>query len=482
MWRFVSRIGLPINGKVFVGFVFVLSGAVIAWSGYSHARELWFKVSQFFPIQLPNDIADRTLVSFPLIAKELISAVSSLCAILIGAMWFFSGWGEVFRSWKHQAQPADFRHPELVAESVRTAEAQYWRASSVFARLLGRVWGRTRYISPISYEFFGKILRSSVKILLIGLLTAVAFYLVRIFPLLLNRYFQVTLNIAVPSPAPLYLLMGIALLVNVLIVFSLVPIRKQAYGRSQETLAVRGRGDPQIFFALLEEGCRLLTPTGASARAPIRLVSENRENVKATLVENHPEPVGSLARPGGYLCLPLIFFPVTMGFSRLIHFHRPVTEMPYQVFLKVHALDYLVEVLFGLGLIIVGLYFAEWARRLFDVRKYRSDVVLCHSLEESAVGPPSDVTGAPQELEWKLMDGVDDSFAGWAKDPRSGKSFQLEVFWAEVFSESASVRSHRYLVRMRDNDDLNRSMWRILRLPFFVNFEAEHRQLGSDGE
>ncbi len=31
------------------------------------------------------------------------------------------------------------------------------------------------------------------------------------------------------------------------------------------------------------------------------------------------------------------------------------------------------------------------------------------------------------------MDGVDELFAGGAKDPRSGKSFRLEVFWARCF-------------------------------------------------
>ena len=66
-----------------------------------------------------------------------------------------------------------------------------------------------------------------------------------------------------------------------------------------------------------------------------------------------------------------------MGFSRLVHFQRPVSEMPYQVFLQSHALDYMVEVLFALGLILVGLYFAEWARKLFDVRKISFGMSYC---------------------------------------------------------------------------------------------------------
>lgn len=95
----MSKTGFPkIDGTLFVGIVFAICGGIVAWSGYSHVKELWFKASQLFPIALPNDIAERTLVSFPLILKELISAVSSLCAVLIGVMWFFSGLGEMLRS------------------------------------------------------------------------------------------------------------------------------------------------------------------------------------------------------------------------------------------------------------------------------------------------------------------------------------------------------------------------------------------------
>ena len=196
MRQFALKARLPlIDGKIFVGLVFVISGAVVAWGGAAHIKELWSMVSQFFPIALPNDISQRTLVSFPLIFKELISAVSSLCAVLVGAMWFFSGIGEIFRSLKPYSEPSDFRHPELVTETVRTGEAQYWRTSSLGARLLGRIWGRARYVSPISYEFFGKLFRSSLKTLMLGGVIALVFYFWRILPFLLKRYLQLSVDL-----------------------------------------------------------------------------------------------------------------------------------------------------------------------------------------------------------------------------------------------------------------------------------------------
>ncbi len=316
--------------------------------------------------------------------------------------------------------------------------------------------------------------------MLLGGVIAIVFYFLSVLPLLLQRYFHISLSIAIPAPTPLYFLIGIVLVANLLIMLSLFPIRKTEFVRSQEILGVRGRGEPQIFFALLEEGCSLLTHSGAIGRAPIRLAGGNGQNVRATLVETHPQSVASISRPGGFLCLPLIFFPLTMGFSRLIHFQRPASEMPYQVFLKAHALDYAVEVLFAIGLIIVGLYFAEWARKLFGVRKYRSDLVFCHSAGRTELTTDAAHSTDPQGWEWKLRDGVDDAFASWAKDPQAGKSFQLEIFWAEVYSESAGPRSNRYLVRMADHEELSRSMWHILKLPFSVNFEADNTQIQAE--
>jgi hypothetical protein len=477
MSRFSAKDKIKIDGKLFVGIAFVLAGISIAWMGYSQAKLLWSRALPFFPLSLPPDVSERVLASLSFIAKDLISAISSLCAILIGIMWFFSGLGDALRSGQLSQRSPDFAGPELVSETLRTGFPQHWRLSSWSARLIGTVWKSSRNFSPISYELTGRMLKSCLKILLLALLIALVFQAVSAVPGLLRRYLQVSVTYLVPSARPLYLLIGLTLLANVVLIATFFPFRRKEFSRSGEAMAIKGCVNPPVFFALLEEGCKLLNVSNGPPRPPIRFAAG--ELTKGTLIENFPENWGFVARPGGFLCLPLSFFPLVLGFSRLVHFQRPAFEMPYMEFLKVHAFDYVFEVLLGIGLIMVGLYFAEWARVLFSIRRYRSDLVFCYAVENSE----SSGTLTDRQLEtvdWTPSNGADSEFANWAKNPDSN-AFRVEVFWAEVLSEAAGPDSPRYIVGMQEQERLNRSMWRILTIPFVITVEAEDRQILAGG-
>ena len=82
-----------------------------------------------------------------------------------------------------------------------------------------------------------------------------------------------------------------------------------------------------------------------------------------------------------------LFSPVTLGFARLIGFDRSVDPMPYQDFLSTRLLNHTVEVAFALALIVVGLHFAEQARRLFGVRRYRSALIFAFALSDCVPTP-----------------------------------------------------------------------------------------------
>ncbi len=478
MSRFFAKNRIKIDGRLFVGLVFVLAGISVAWMGYFQAKVLWSRLAPFFPLSLPADVSERILASLSFIARDLISAIGSLCAILIGITWFFSGLGDALGSGQLPQRSPDFADPELVSETLRTGFPQHWRLSSWAARFMGRVWESSRSFSPISYELTGRMLKSCVKILLLALVIALIFQAVTALPGLLRRYLQISVTYLVPPARPLYALIGLTLLANLLLIVTFFPFRKREFSRSGEALAVKGRVNPPVFFALLEEGCKLLNASNGSSRPPIRFAAETHGGTKGTLIEGLPEHWGFVARPGGFLCLPLSFFPLVLGFSRLVHFQRPAFEMPYMEFLKVHAFDYVFEVLFAIGLIMVGLYFAEWARVLFTIRRYRSDLVFCYAAENSESGT---LTGPQLEsVDWKPANSTDSEFANWAKNPESN-AFRVEVFWAEVLSEAAGSDSPRYVVEMQEQEGLNRSMWRILTIPFVITVEAEDRQILAGG-
>jgi len=468
------------DGQVLLGVVFVIAGLFVGREGILKLRDVWQQFAPFFPISLPDDVSQRAIHSFPDIFKFFVVVVSSVCAVLIGALWAVSGVQDLFQMRRKIHRPPDFEKPELVAESIRSGGVLYWMSTPRLIRILSRLWSPARFMSPISLQFLKEMLRSFLKIALLAVLIALIFSFLRATPALLERYFHVSLKLVVPSAGPLFFLLGLVAFINCLILVNLVPFKKVEFKRGREVAPVSGRGDPHVFFALLEEGCRLLTAKGRADRGAVRLEEETRPHMKGTLIENFPESLRALMTPAGYVCLPLILLLLTMGFTRLIHFQRSIGPMTYMEFLTGHSLDYLLEVVFGLGLILSGLYFAEWARRLFDVRRYSSAVIFCHTEGQSVsktlaanANQHSRSGRASEGMRWKVAPAVDDQFAAWAKDPRAAKRFHVEVCWAEAISESVGTSGPRHLIEARKTESIDSALSRIVELPFHVDFQIE---------
>jgi hypothetical protein len=475
MNRFLEKISFLWSGQALVGAVFLLAGLVIGWEGLWKLRDLWRQFAPHLPFSLPPDVAQRMQTALPLIFSVFVSTVGSICAVLMGISWGLSGIAEMFHSRKRVHDVPDFDRPELVAESLRSAQAQYWKSYSWILRIAGSLWTRTRFMSPISYNIVKSMVASSIKVVLLGIVIGLTAYGLSLIPMLLKKYAGLSVKIYIPSPAPLYLLLGLALFLNIVISLTMFPFRKKNFARTCEGLPVSGTGDPRMFFALLEEGAKLLSVKGSEDRRPVRLQDGQDPWLKGTLVESFPEAVRSFAGPAGFLCLPLTLLLLVMGFSRLIHFNRPVSPIPSAEFLTLYFPDYLMEVFFAIGLIITGLYFAEWSRKLFDVRRYRSALLFCHtrpvdSKESGSAEKPA--TRASKEVIWKRDGGTDERFAQWARQPEQSRGFLVEACWAEVLSESEGARGPRFLIQMSESESLDMALSRILTLPFCVGFQT----------
>jgi hypothetical protein len=274
--------------------------------------------------------------------------------------------------------------------------------------------------------------------------------------------------------------------VDVLIAVSIIPFRKRPFNRNCRVLRVQGRGDPDLLFALVEQGCRLLTPRGFTQKGPTRLQEETKPRIKGTLVENFPMETRALGNPAAYLCLALTIGFVSVGFLRLIHFHRPVTPMVYADFLSSHLLLYALDVAFYLGLILCGLHFAKWAGTLFSVRRFVSSLVFSYvtsvdrlESSERAESGTRERSRRSQGMAWKIAQGADDDFAAWARRPQAVTRFEMEACWGEALSEAASAEAPRHLTRVQRSQSLEHSMARILELPFQVDFRVEKAPEGD---
>lgn len=479
--RFLDNIPLVRNGQALLGIVFFLAGVVVTREGILKLRELWVEFGRYFPLSLGGLALPKILEVLPLIVLVFIVFVSSVCGVLIGLLWALSGLVDLFRSWRQKVVSGDLKEPEVVAEAVRTAQAQYWRSSSWWVRAFVSLWPKARQMSPVSFEILGDVIGYLFKLSLLVLVVAVATHLLTLIPSLAQRFLQFPLTLTVPSASPLYVTLGAMMLANLLIAASLVPVRRKEFFRECETTVVKGSGSLSLFFALVEEACTLLSPKSESRKPPVRLKGDLGAPVRATFVESRPNMVRTLARPAAYCCLPLAFLFCTMGFSRLIDFQRPVATVHYTEFLSYHLLDYLFEVLFALGLIFSGLHLAEWARRLFDIRKFRSSVVLCHTRlsGQAQASLPMRDAGRPRGekgMTWNIASGVDEDFVQWARTAGNSDSFEATTCWADILTEATGPQSPRFVIDMGRSESLDEAMDRILELPYRVHFMADREE------
>ncbi len=471
-----KRLAFLKNGEALVGLLFVLAGLFVAREGFLRLKALWFLFAPNFPLSMQDYTGQRILGALPFISGAFISIVGSVCAVLIGLLWAGTGFGETFRSRKERPAPGVFKDPDMVAESERVSFAQHRQSRVV--RLLAVLWPKARLVSPIAYELMGLLLGYCGKLVFAGVVIAVVSYILYVAPVLVNRYLHVNVSLLVPSAKPLYFLLGFMIFVYLLIGLSLIVFRRQEFSRTAETFSIVGRGDPHLFFALLEEGCRLLTAKPFPHRTPVRLQLEANPGIRGTLIENYPESVRHWAKPAGYVCLPVFFLLLTSGFTRLIDFRLITETIPHVEFLRVYLLDYVLEVAFALGLIAVGLQLADVTRRLFGIQQFRSTAVFCYvgpTLPNRPTGPrDSRSRSDPQtKMGWKIVEGVDEQFARWAKDPNTETRFRVNIYWAEVFSESVSAASPRLLTGMHKAPSVEAAMERILKIPLTAGFQIE---------
>ncbi len=475
--RIWQRISFLTNAEVLVGCAFLLAGIILVWNGWEKLQRLYLEFSGYFPLRLPDNTAKILLHSFPLIFKTFINTVGSLCSVLMGALWAVSGIGEALEGRKKWAQAPDLDRPEVVAESLRSGRSLYWKTMALPVRILAGLVPRARFISPITYEMIHHVFMSVLRIILVGAFVALILYLLGLVPVLANRYLQWNVRLAVPSGDPLYWVLVLLIIANGLIAMSLLPFRKPQYGRGNETIPVCGTGDPHLFFALLEEGCRLLSAQGPAPSSPYRLERSDNPVIKGTLIESRPKEIPSLAGPAGYLCLPLIPVLLSSGFGRLTDFSPEISSIYFIDFLSLNLLSYALDVALAMALILAGVHFGEWARKLLGVRRFQSAVVFCSLAAETTASPVQLASSSRKGSEysrpsqWRPVAEIDEAFAQWAKNPNMERDFLVEICWAEAISDSATEDGPRYITGMRESEVLRDSMRRLTQLPFYVNLE-----------
>ncbi|MFH1113129.1 MAG: hypothetical protein V1792_04340 [Pseudomonadota bacterium] len=468
------------NAEVLVGCAFLSAGIILVWNGWWALQRLYQEFSAYFPLKLSDNTAQILLHSFPLIFKTFVNTVGAICAVLMGTLWAVTGIGEALEGRRKWAQAPDLESPEVAAESLRSGQSLYWQTMGLPVRILARLVPRARYISPITYEMIHHVFVCVFRMAVLGAVIALILYVLGLVPVSAHKYLHREIRLAVPSGAPLYWILALLIIGNGLIALSLLPFRKPQYSRAGETVPVCGKGDPHLFFALLEEGCRLLSPQGQAPKSPNRLERSDNPVIKGTLIESRPKEMRPLARPAGYVCLPLIPVLLSSGFGRLTDFSPELSSIYFLDFLSLNLLSYTMDAGLGPALILAGVHCGEWARKLLGVRRFQSSVVFCNVAGGDSAGAlahsTGGETGSPRPPQWRPVEGIDEAFAEWAKNPSMERDFLVEIFWADAISESANEDGPRYMTDMRESEVLQDSMRRLTKLPFHVDLAPAVRE------
>ena len=472
--KILKKAPFLINGGMLVGMAFVLAGGLLTRFGVVGLLGLWQRSRALLPFKIPA--SQDILISLPVIVKIFVIALSSVSAVMIGVLWFGSGLTETIWGWKRSGSPAELAYSGLVAESMRTNTIRNWDREPLLLRMVSLVWPKARVMTPASYRVFADLLRSVFGLIVWILLIALLKFGLEHLPFLVKRVLEKDLVLTIPSMRPLYSLVGLLAVMYTLAALNLLPVGKPPCRSMGRRIGVKGRGNLSLFFALLEEGCRLLIPKGSAVGTTARLQDSSDPLVRGTLVEGPPVPDLAFAKPAAYLCLPLFVALVFYGFAGLIGFDKPEDKMPYLEFLSGHLLDYVVRIVFCFGLVVCGLNAAELAGKLFALTRYRSSGVFSRvkikSTGDSRIEetPPGDWAGTRQ---WKTMAGVDEQFSTWVKDSSSRTRFEIEIWWAEILSEAESLEEPRHVVGLFQSEALDAALSRIIQIPFRVGFEAD---------
>lgn len=457
------------DGPALAGFVLFVSGGVIACVGLFRIRDLWIQIQPALPLSLSVDVPEMLVHLFPSVLSVVVNFIASVCAVLMGIAWGFSGIASVVKSHRSRTCPSDLNSPELVAEALRSSWPAYCFHVGPLLRILSALRPAIMYMNPLSKEILGDLRNGCLKATIAVILIACAVHLVSWIPGLLRKTFDWSLVIAVPSASPIYLLLGLVMLAYVMIGWSLLPTRHLQYIRGIKDLRVGGTGPPDLFFALLEESSILLDLGSQGVPRATRLELSGVPGVRATLIESSPQVVESSVKPLGFALLPLALVLPLAGFARLIYFQPPVAStLAIGQFFATHGLECLVEIAFCLALIIAGLRLGYWGERLLNVRRFRSALVFCR--QKVADEKTFFEKGLPQ-FTWQKPEGWNESLADWAERPEVSQSFSVEICWAELVSEAEGIAGPRQVVDIRLSPTLEALLERILVVPFALRFE-----------
>jgi hypothetical protein len=457
----------------------IFSGVIIACAGFSKIWELWQELAPLFPISVPNNVSHFITNSGPQLIAVFINIVGSISAFLIGLVWIISGILEMFSRWNREIEAGPLYEPISIVQSLISTSPRYWLKSGWIMRLMGKLWPRLRLMTPLSAHYARRFLLAVVKLIFLSISIILVHNILCSLPFLMRKYFELEVNLVVPSISPILSIIISIIVVLVALAITMVPLRYIEFSSLSSDLYLRGNIYTQLFFALVEEEAKLLTTKDSPNIESWRVITEDGNGLSGTLVEVSPRIYSAVVWPIGVLLLPISMALYIGGFFGLIYFQTPLSNISYQDFLIRHSVTLVYQVGFSLALILSGGYLADLAGRLCRAKKFKSKVLLCVAKSDSAGGGTNDpilsVTSEDEfdstKTRWILAEDFSEEFLSWVKKISSRCDLRIRVWTAEMATISLGSTYPRYLSRIDKSMSLEKQVGDMLEIPFQLRLE-----------
>ncbi|MGC8658204.1 MAG: hypothetical protein ACP5U1_03945 [Desulfomonilaceae bacterium] len=297
-------------------------------------------------------------------------------------------------------------------------------------------------------------------------------------PLFFNRRFDSQFSFTLPDFHGLWIIIGLVIVLNVLILLSFVSIKKKTFDYDTCDLLVSGRATIAFFLAIFEELCALIGSGSLQGNGASRFEFEAQHGVfaAANLFESYPQrnlrPVNQVV----YFLILLIPVCLIWGFHILIHFQTSLPAVDYQTFFSRYFPAMLVEIIFACFLLFAASYCGKLADRIFQISRFESYLLVCRCVpiipaEQPTNHPIENINPQPQG-KWSEVTGPEKNLVGWLKSPETLTKFSAHVMWARITTESSAPSGIRNVTSFCQDQNLTGFVDTILNALKSVNFET----------
>jgi hypothetical protein len=417
---------------------------------------------EFLPLKIPKDVSEYILDYLPFIVGTFITTVGALAGLVVGAGWLLGGLREISRLRVPLGLAGDYWRMEEVSLGLKDGRIRtYDRSPSLIFAILARFWSNARYVSEIP----GDIVRRNLRFVWFAIAGSFCvhffFRLLELLPPYLENW-GLGGGYVVPSAVPFYNMLFVVCVLKLLIVLSLIPLKKPGSGREMDSMIVDARGHPSVFFAVLEEGSKIFAQKGFSNRISRSkpIVREDGETLIGTLIESFPEYVRTSSKAAALISLFIGSTMVMVGLLQIVLAQYPTFSVGYADFFRLHLLSLLLDIMLNVFLILFGKGFLEQARRLMNTYRFRSSLIYVEAKGDFDSRMAAHLEGIiPQE---RLF------------NPLSSSAFNLRYFSADAISESVTPEGPRELVGLETSGKLAKDVSRLKYLPFQVAFRERY--------